>query len=150
MMMSRSGWSDDYDATQWDYIRWAGAQKAAINGARGQTMLRDLVTALDAMPVKELASHEWVRIDGPACALGVLGRSRGLETDMADLDPDNDQSPDRAAQMLGIAPTLARLVVWENDDAGPWNETPAERWKRIRDWVSRQIIAKPATDSAAE
>jgi hypothetical protein len=142
--MSRSGWSDGDDAENWDLIRWAGAQKAAVRGKRGQAMLRDLAAALDAMPVKELASHEWVSPDGPACALGVLGRARGLEPQMADLDPEDDRSADVAAEMLGVSPTLARLVVWENDE-GSWNvETPAARWKRVRSWVQSQIIAAEA------
>ena len=108
-------------------------------------MLRDLATALDAMPVKELASGTWAEIDGPACALGVLGRARGLESEMSALDPDNDQSAEKVAQMLRISPTLARLIVWENDEGLYLNETPAMRWQRIRKWVDRHIKVEPAS-----
>jgi len=41
--MSRSGYSDDCDV--WALIRWRGAVKSAIRGARGQAMLRELIQA---------------------------------------------------------------------------------------------------------
>jgi hypothetical protein len=47
--MSRSGYSDDH--SEWDLIRWRGAVASAIRGKRGQAFLRELLVALDAMPV---------------------------------------------------------------------------------------------------
>lgn len=54
--MSRSGYSDDYDFDNWQLIRWRGAVNSAINGRRGQAFLKELLTAIEALPEK--ASHQ--------------------------------------------------------------------------------------------
>jgi hypothetical protein len=38
--MSRSGYSDAWDDDTWAIIRWRGAVKQAMNGARGQAFKR--------------------------------------------------------------------------------------------------------------
>lgn len=152
--MSRSGYTDDCD-DMWASIRWRGAVASAIRGKRGQEMLRELATALDAMPVKELAAESLVTTDGMCCALGALGQARGL--DMAPLDPE-----DRAAvaKCFGIAEALAAEIVWLNDEAfdcrewdgSRWVEKPgvaAERWHYMRKWVGEQLkSAASAKDGA--
>ena len=70
--------------------------------------------------------------EGDVCALGALGRVRGL--DMGDLDPDE---PDGVAAAFDIASPLAREIVYMNDDH---HETPEQRWTRMRAWVASQII----------
>src|SRR5437868_4429286 len=102
--MSRSGYSDDCDG--WAAIRWRGAVAAATKGARGQALLREMMAALDAMPVKELVAHE-LEAEGSYCALGVVGKARGL--DMAKLDPEDR---DQVAEAFGIAPALAAEIVY--------------------------------------
>jgi hypothetical protein len=130
--MSRSGYNDDGD--QWDLIRWRGQVTSAIRGRRGQVLLRDLLTALDAMPTKELIADELETCDG-VCALGAVGRARGV--DMARLDP---QDANQIGEAFGIARSLAAEIVWVNDEASTvWRETPAQRWSRVRDWVAAQI-----------
>lgn len=55
--MSRSGYTDDGwddESAQWAAIRYAGALKSAVRGKKGQAFLRELLAALDAMPVKRL------------------------------------------------------------------------------------------------
>lgn len=136
--MSRSGYIDDCD--QWDLIRYRGAVKSAMRGARGQAFLRDLLAALDALPEKKLVEGELETSDGSVCALGALGRVRGVE--MKGLDPENIE---RVASVFGIADSLAREVVYENDEAaGYWaKETPEARFARVRKWVANSI--KPIT-----
>ena len=68
--MSRSGYIDDFD-DQWSLICWRGAVKSAIRGKRGQSFLRELRDALDAMPIKKLISDDLVR-DGEVCAIGAV------------------------------------------------------------------------------
>ena len=106
--MNRSGYSDYFDG--WALIRWRGAVKQAIRGQRGQAMIRELVQALDALPEKHLASGSLVTAEGEYCALGALGRARGL--DMAPIDQDDREAVARA---FGVAEALAAEVMWEND-----------------------------------
>jgi hypothetical protein len=48
---------------------------------------------------------------------------------------------------IGIAEAMAREIVYENDEGGPFwaiggrEETPEERWSRMRKWVIRNLIA---------
>lgn len=130
--MSRSGYTDDID-DNWLHIMWRGRVASATKGRRGQKMLRDMLAALDAMPVKELIAH---RLDCPdgVCALGALGRSR--EMDMSGLDPEDYQSVSAA---FDIAEPLAQEIVYLNDEAAPYRETPAERHARMRSWVAAQL-----------
>ena len=63
--MSRSDYSKDGDSQE--LALWRGAVRSAINGARGQAMLRELAPALDAMPKKTLETamsmrNEWMGV----------------------------------------------------------------------------------------
>lgn len=129
--MSRSGYVDDYDG--WDLIRWRGAVKSAIRGKRGQAFLREMATALDALPEKVLITEELEK-DGEVCALGAVGRLRGI--DMKLIDPEEREA---VAEVFGIPRTLACEIMYENDE-GSWRETPQGRWMRVRNWVSKQLI----------
>ena len=140
--MSRSGYNDDCD-DQWATIRWRGAVQSAIRGKRGQTFFRELLDALDAMPAKRLIANDLVREDSTGfenvCALGALGKARGVN--MERLDPDD---PETVAGTFNIADALAREVVFENDEGVYWKrETPEQRWMRVRSWVASQIKADP-------
>ena len=139
--MSRSGYTDEGEYS----ALWRGAVERSIKGKRGQTMFRDLLAALDAMPEKILAADSLVTADGEYCTLGALGAARGL--DMKPIDPEDY---DAVARSFGVAPALVREVVYMNDEAedghrciaGTWTykpETPAERWTRMRKWVEQQI-----------
>lgn len=134
--MSRSGYSDDCDdRNNWEMICWAGAVKSAINGRRGQAFLKELRDALDAMPDKRLIADELVA-DGAYCALGVIGARRGVSLET--LDPENAE---QVAKAFDISPTLAREIVFTNDDDFSYrNETPEQRWERVRKWVGEQIV----------
>ena len=158
--MSRSGYTDDCD-DQWALIRWRGAVKSAIRGARGQAMLRELIAALDALPEKRLAADSLVNADGEFCTLGALGRARGL--DMSAIDPGDREA---VAKAFGIAEALAAEIMFENDEGmvdshvykraeicGPlraWerrfvtyyepNEhAPEQRWRAMRAWAVENL-----------
>jgi hypothetical protein len=73
--------------------------------------------------------------EGDVCALGAIGRVRGL--DMSGLDPED---PEGVAVAFDVAEPLAREIVFMNDEGTCSAETPEERWKRMREWVSSQII----------
>ena|SRR5436190_4694934 len=128
--MSRSNYSDDCDG--WDLIRWRGAVASAIGGKRGQKLLREMADALDAMPKKELIA-ESLEANGEVCALGCVGRSKGI--DMSHIDPEE---PELVARAFNVSSALVQEIAFENDEA--WrHETPKHRWTRMRNWVSQNI-----------
>lgn len=132
--MSRSGYEEDWDG-HWALIRYRGAVKSAMRGKRGQQFLRDLVSALDALPEKRLVADVLRTPDGEFCALGAVAAARGTPLD--DLDPDNIEA---VAPAFGIAEALAREVVWENDEAAWGPEAPEARFLRMRAWAAGNIV----------
>lgn len=148
--MSRSGYCDDWDGDDWQTIMAMGAVASAMRGKRGQRFFRDLVAALDAMPAKRLIPDVLVREDSTGlenvCALGALGKARGV--DLKPLDPEN---PHQVAAAFDISPTLAREVVYENDEGAWGRETPEQRWARVRAWAASKIkpLAVPSETAGA-
>lgn len=164
--MSRSGYSDECYGRE--LVMWRGAVNSAIKGKRGQSMLRETLAALDAMPVKELIAHELVQ-EGEFCTLGVVGHARGI--DMSTIDPEDR---DGVAKAFGIAPALAAEIVFMNDESfddykwvnaeicGPMRpqypycehhsrtvrmeieNAPAKRWQYMRDWIASNIKKDPS------
>lgn len=134
--MSRSGYNDDGDGG-WSLICWRGQVASAIKGKRGQRLLVDLYRALDEMPVKELVKHELETSEGAVCALGALGKARGIN--MQGVDPEDT---DRVASMFDVASQLAREIVYWNDEAR-YDETPAQCYERMKKWVLGEILPVP-------
>ena len=130
--MSRSGYDDGGDFDNWSHIRWRGQVTSSIRGKRGQDFLRALLEALDALPEKRLITGD-LEADGQVCTIGALGRQRGM--DMSKLDPEDIWN---VADAFGIASPLAREIVFLNDEA-VWNETPEQRWVRMRRDVASMI-----------
>ena len=156
--MSRSGYSEDRDSDYWSFIRWRGAVASAIGGKRGQEMIAEMRDALDAMPEKKLIANDLETLSGEYCALGALGRKRGLAmtshpngwaskprwTRELGLDPED---PDRVAEAFGVAPALIKEIVYENDEFGQWKKvTPEQRWAHMREWCDRydRLAGTPA------
>lgn len=125
--MSRSGYSDDCDNVE----LWRGAVDRAILGGRGQRFMRKLRDALDALPTKRLIAGALVDERGEVCALGAVDPA-------ANVDPDDRYA---VAAHFDIAPALAAEIAYMNDEwAAMWrNETPEQRWARMREWVDKQI-----------
>lgn len=145
--MSRSGYSDDCD----NLGLWRGAVERAIKGKRGQTLLRAMADALDAMPVKRLIPSALVRADGECCALGAVALAKQIDTKKVD-----ETDREWVGRLFGIAPAMAAEIAYENDEAAPrgrydddrgWvpfgPETPEQRWARMRAWVAKQIKETP-------
>ena len=129
--MSRSGYCDDIDGPE--LALWRGAVASAIRGKRGQALLRDMAAAMDAMPVKRLIARYLVK-DGEVCALGAVACARGM--DVSGIDPERYWT---VASAFDIADALAREVEYWNDECGPYQETPEQRWTRMRAWVAGKI-----------
>lgn len=161
--MSRSGYSDDCENLE----LYRNAVERALNGKRGQTLLRELLEALDAMPDKRLYRGSFATGAGEFCTLGVLGAKRG--TKMDDLGDEDYCEPGVVGQRFGIARSMAAEIMYENDEeysddwtyvdvvvCGPirrWEsherrmrvpalDGPERRWRRMRKWVSDQLASE--------
>lgn len=135
-MMGRSGYSEECD--NWAQIKWRGQVMSAIRGKCGQAFLRELITALEAMPDKRLIAKE-LRKNGEVCAMGAVGSARGI--DLESLDPYDYEA---IADEFGIAHQLVREIEWENDQG--YAESPEDRWRRVRTWATQQIC-KPKLEA---
>lgn len=130
--MSRSGYSDSLGS--WELIMWRGAVASASRGKRGQAFFREMLAALEAMPVKRLIESALICADG-CCAMGAVAIARGQ--DVSNVVPDARES---VAEAFGIAEALAAEIAFENDnDFGYSSETPEQRWTRMHAWVAAQI-----------
>lgn len=161
--MSRSGYGD------WDYCLedqrranlYRGTVSRSIRGKRGQQLLRRIVAALDAMPLKELEADTFGQSGGCACTLGALARHEGI--DVSQFEPDHgdfetepvDAEP--LGHLLDAAPTLIREIMYANDESPyrafvtGWHIGPAlppdiqakrdreRRWRIMRDWCEARI-----------
>lgn len=128
--MSRSGYSDEGE----NLGLWRGAVERSIRGKRGQAFLREMASALDAMPVKELIVDEVVKDGEHVCGLGAVALARKM--DVSSLEIYDGES---VGEAFGIARALACEIAYENDEGGTMRETPTERWQRMRKWVTDHI-----------
>jgi len=139
--MSRSGYVEDVE-DNWMFIRWRGCVASAARGHRGQQFFRDLIAALDNLPEKKLVRGSLVAEDG-CCAMGAVALHRGVRVDDVDIDPEDDfgESSEIVAQRLNIANALAKEVAFVNDEDGPmmYEETPEERFRRVRAWAVNNL-----------
>lgn len=132
--MNRSGyWGPD---DTWAAISWRGAVASAMRGKRGQKFLREMLEALDAMPIKKLVAEDLITLNGETCAIGSVGLARGM--DMDGIDPYDST---KVASMFGIAEAMVCEIAYVNDEEGLSlkAETPEDRWSRVRRWVVRNI-----------
>ena len=135
--MSRLYFDDD-----WDY-NLEGLQqgwlRSAIRGKRGQQFLRELVTALDALPAPELSCGALEDAQtGCCCAFGAVRRLRGAENVKLWFHPEEeDLSPDNLAEPFGVSNTLAWAVVQANEEMAESNTKQARRrrWADVRAWA---------------
>ena len=130
--MSRHGYSNDCD----NLAMWRGVIASATRGKRGQAFFRALIAALDAMPEKRLVAGDLETAEGSVCALGCLGKARGLDIRSVDTE---DWS--KLGELFDIAPQLAQEVMFMNDEGGA--RAPENRWRLVRDWAARQIRVEP-------
>ena len=140
--MSRSGYSDDCD-DNWSLICWRGAVASSLRGKRGQAFLREALAALDAMPEPILIPHA-LKAEGSFCLLGAVGEKRGTPLETVD-----DEDHEAVASLFGVPHALACEIMWMNDEAGPYDETPRARWERMRRWIVRNIKADQPQDQPA-
>jgi hypothetical protein len=138
-------YDDDSDPSQEGLA--AGALRSAIRGERGQRFIRDLVQALDALPLPDLAAGALEDEEtGCPCAFGAVRRFRGADAVPLWFHPmEEDVTPDNLAKPFNVSKTLAWAVVQVNEDGmiGNDEETRRLRWKRVRDWAVRRLSEMP-------
>jgi hypothetical protein len=137
--MGRHGLYEANDGENWDWIRWRGAVASAIRGKRGQSFLRDLLAAVDAIESRRLIGQKLEDDHGDVCALGALGRARGL--DLSEIDYEDYEA---VAKAFGINEKLAQEVMWVNDEWTRRNNVPdmMERYQTVRRWILEQIRSR--------
>lgn len=132
---------------------YRGQVSRVISSVRGQMFMRELVSALDAMPVKVLGREVFVAPDPYAddgalevCAMGAVALARGVDVTKID-----EYDPDSVGRALDISSILAAEIAFENDECGgarrmpdgSWvSETDEERHARMRDWAASQIMSE--------
>jgi hypothetical protein len=142
--MSRHGLHEDLD-DNWLFIKYRGQVASALRGKSGQKFLKDLVRALDALPEQKLISQSLQEQDGAVCAMGAVGRLRGIDMSKFTIGPDDDPEDfayDQLYELSGmfdIAHQLVSEVIWENDEQC-YNKTDHHRWLWMRKWADSRII----------
>lgn len=145
--MSRSGYTDDSDDDRILRLYRATVQRA-IHGKRGQALLTKLATALDAMPTKRLIAGNLKDKQGEVCALGALDPAAPMLTEDERFGgwlEDGYEHAEKLAKHFNVSTALAAEIVYMNDEYDNWRtpeETPEERWTRMREWVRKQIGAE--------
>lgn len=137
--MSRSGYIDDFET--WDLIRWRGRVASAMRGKRGQAFLQEMLEAMAALPEKRLIDYDLQR-NGEFCAIGAVGKARGI--DMSKIDVEDR---DTIAGIFGIAMPLVAEIVYMNDEVMWKNETPEQRFERMRRWIESELYATTPVSS---
>jgi hypothetical protein len=107
--------------------------------------LQSLVAALDAMPEKRLVSSVLQDDDGEVCVLGAALKYANKECPVSDDDFDKEWT----AGQLGIAVQLVQETVFTNDECG-CNETPEQRWTRMRRWAALNLVGNSLDHKADE
>lgn len=129
--MSRSGYSDDCDAPG----LWRGSVYRATVGPRGQRLIREMIVALEAMPVRELADDLFVDGDR-VCAMGAVAVARGVAPEkLARLDETDAQ---QVGLLLDVPRALAAEIAYENDEWAKGDDE--DRWRHMHAWAVANVV----------
>lgn len=144
--MNRSGYSDEGWDDEWAHLRagaWAANVRKTFKGRRGQSFLKELRDAMDALPERCLVANAF-EDDGAFCALGTVANKRGVTMpEWDEEDGDYYGIAEEAGAALRISKVLAAEVMNANDDSPRAGETPEQRWARVRKWVEKRIREWP-------
>ncbi len=125
----------------------------AINGKKGQRVLKELEAALLALPKKRLIHGQFARYDGDVCAMAALLLSRTLARGVCrseapdvmaqqiDFDAQGWDAIERASGVLKICEPLVWAIVEQNDEYG--GQTPEETYERVLNWVRSNMKQEP-------
>lgn len=154
--MSRITYYDDWGDGYYTVGLWNGTVKSALNGRRGQAVLREIEAALLALPRKRLVENAGG--DGETvCVLGALDWHRkvqqGVPVDEAmravgEESEDTLYEPHVAAEHLNLTYPLAFTLMEENDEM-TMHLSPEERYEAVLAYVRKMIrVESPASGNA--
>lgn len=157
--MSRSGYSDDGDCDNNYHYLYRAVVKRAVQGPRGQRLLRETLAVLDAIPVKELAANAAFNEAGQFCTLGAVEYQRGGDVDALRVEMEHaEENYDWSAlvKRFNVPETLIREMMYVNDEYNyvgnvytyQRDMTPAKRWEIVRTWVAAQIAVAEGAANA--
>ncbi len=154
----RLNYSDEEDFTG-QFALWDANCRRSLKGKAGQRELRELKTALLALPEKRLIKDALTDEQGGMCAIACYGKHKGVDLSKFDDEDESDE--------VGIAGGMPRLVAWKvvalNDITldtvwevahGPVERghgiykggialirdmTPEERYAAVLKWVNQQL-----------
>ncbi len=129
--MSRSNYTEEWDPS---INLWRANVVRTVKGKRGRAFLEELAAEMDAMEVKELITHELINESGACCTIGVVMKARGISPEGID-----ETDPEAVGKTVGISRVLAAEIEYMNDEYGWHNETPANRFIRMRQWVEEAL-----------
>lgn len=151
--MRFSDGDEEYPGQWW---LWEQALYRAVNGRRGQQVLRDLERALLDLPEKQLIDGSLSDGKG-VCAVGAYVAQKRVEAGeerdevlrllnlMAPSSeawgPDDweaEQATIDEGQAAGMQLTLAVTIASLNDEYYP--VTPEQRYERVLEWVQKRIL----------
>lgn len=156
--MARINYSDE-EETPGQFALWQANVERSVRGMRGQWALKELETALLALPAPRLVRNA-LADDGEVCAVGCLvlalrvKRGDDRAAVLADLeasDPDDDEAAQRMAEPLGVPHLVGwKLVelndiqfdtVWVYQGGIPFvrDMTPEERYEKVLAWVRSHL-----------
>lgn len=158
--MSRSGYVDEEDE-HGQFALWHGRVMSATRGKRGQALLREIEAALLALPTRELIADKFCTKEGEVCALGaravaarekrghdrraavesIARKSRAMLERCGYADEEYGEA---MTEDVDAADCLLKEIQFQNDECGPWEETPQARYERMLRWVRAQIKPEAA------
>ena len=154
--MSRITYYDDWEDGYYTVGLWNGTVKSALNGQRGQAVLREIEAALLALPRKRLVENAGG--DGETvCVLGALDWHRrvrkGTDADEAmravgEESEDTLFEPQVPAEHLGLTYPLAFRLMEENDEM-TIQMSPEERYAAVLAYVRGRIRAESTAGGRA-
>jgi hypothetical protein len=139
---------------------WQGNCQRSLHGKAGQSALRELESALLALPDKRLIAERLQDDWGDVCAIGAVAKQRNIITE--EMKADAEHSMERVGEDLGMPRLVAWKVVEQNDLyfngndlvllEGPYRWpaerpyvyapiTPEQRYGKMLAWVQSQIVA---------
>ena len=142
--MSRIRYSDEEDFPG-QFGLWQANCNRSISGQQGQSALRDLESALLALPAKRLIAGELD--DGEdVCAIGALVRHRHV---VLQADPEEMVE---VGEECGMPRLMAWKIVEVNDMQFDYHYigsqriafTPEERYAKMLAWVQKRLLVPQA------
>lgn len=142
--MIRIRYSEDEDFPG-QFGLWQANCVRSLQSKKGQAALRELESALLALPDKRLIEGEMIDADGEVCPIGALAKYKGRDL-LAEphIGAQDEFDGDGEMEEIGVELGMPRLVAWKvvfKNDIDLEGVTPESRYAIVLAWVQRQLKA---------